>query len=118
LKIIKNPQFSQQWPASEMKPADMRIALPLALSLLAATSNTVRAAKKPKQFVIISFDGAHDNKLWVRSQKHERLGHIWAAHLAGQDIGSHACGHFDGRDWSKADWTQEFDDFNRTLLNA
>ena len=139
---------------------------PVALSILAASLTVAQAEEKPKQLVIISFDGAHDNKLWVRSQElsartgakftyflsctylmspderhayqgphqkrgrsntgfaqtkaevRERLGHIWAAHLAGQDIGSHACGHFDGRDWTKADWQQEFDDFDRTLLTA
>lgn len=144
----------------------MRIAIPLAVSLLTASSVAAQAEEKPKQLVIISFDGAHDNKLWVRSldlsrktgakftyflsctylmspdERHayqgphqkrgrsntgfaqtkeevrERLGHIWAAHLAGQEIGSHACGHFDGRDWSKADWKQEFDDFTATLLKA
>jgi peptidoglycan/xylan/chitin deacetylase (PgdA/CDA1 family) len=144
----------------------MRIAIPLAVSLLTASSIAVHAEEKPKQLVIISFDGAHDNRLWTRSldlsrktgakftyflsctylmspdERHayqgphekrgrsntgfaqtkaevrERLGHIWAAHLAGQEIGSHACGHFDGRDWSKADWKQEFDDFTATLLKA
>jgi peptidoglycan/xylan/chitin deacetylase (PgdA/CDA1 family) len=144
----------------------MRITFPLAISLLATTFITAHADQKPKQLVIISFDGAHDNKLWDRSLKlsektgakftyflsctylmspderkayqgphqkkgrsntgfaqtkpevRERLGHIWAAHLAGHEIGSHACGHFDGKDWSKADWAQEFDDFDRTLLTA
>ncbi len=144
----------------------MRIAIPLAASLLTASLTAAQAEEKPKQLVIISFDGAHDNKLWLRSlemsqktgakftyflsctylmspdERHayqgphekrgrsntgfaqtkeevrERLGHIWAAHLAGHDIGSHACGHFDGRDWSKADWSHEFDDFDKTLLTA
>lgn len=144
----------------------MPVRFPAVLALLAASLASAYAEEKPKQLVIISFDGAHDNKLWVRSAElsrktgakftyflsctylmspderqayqgphqkrgrsntgfaqtkaevRERLGHIWAAHLAGQDIGSHACGHFDGRDWSKADWQQEFDDFDRTLLAA
>jgi hypothetical protein len=139
----------------------MHITIPAALCILAAFTAVTRAEEKPKQLVIISFDGAHDNKLWVRSQQlsektgakftyffsctylmspderhayqgphqkrgrsntgfaqtkaevRERLGHIWAAHLAGQDIGSHACGHFDGRDWSKV-----FGDFDKTLLAA
>ena len=47
-----------------------------------------------------------------------RLGHIWAAHLEGHDIGSHACGHFDGKDWTKADWSAEFDTFRTTLADA
>src|SRR5690606_2165262 len=104
------------------------------------------------QYVVISFDGAHENALWQRSRdlarevggeftyflscvfllspetkanyqapgyksgrsnvgfaqsKEEiatRLSHIWAAHQEGHDIASHACGHFDGKDWSKEDW--------------
>lgn len=47
-----------------------------------------------------------------------RAGHIWRAHLEGHDIGSHACGHFDGRDWSEADWRQEFLSFRTALVDA
>ncbi len=48
----------------------------------------------------------------------ERLGNIWHAHLEGHDISSHACGHFDGRQWSEADWSKEFSTFHATLKNA
>ena len=47
-----------------------------------------------------------------------RLGHIWAASQAGHEIGSHGCGHFDGKSWSKADWLSEFDQFDKALANA
>lgn len=47
-----------------------------------------------------------------------RARHIWQAHLAGHDIGSHACGHFDGKTWSKADWGQEFKAFKSALSKA
>lgn len=47
-----------------------------------------------------------------------RLGHIWAAHQAGSEIGSHGCGHFDGKDWSKSDWQSEFDQFDKALANS
>ncbi|MCY0094096.1 polysaccharide deacetylase [Hoeflea ulvae] len=47
-----------------------------------------------------------------------RLGHIWAAHQAGDEIGSHGCGHFDGKDWSKSDWQAEFDQFDTALAEA
>lgn len=47
-----------------------------------------------------------------------RLGHIWAAHQTGHEIGSHGCGHFDGKDWSKTDWLSEFSQFDRALANA
>ncbi len=45
----------------------------------------------------------------------QRLGEIWLAKLEGHDIGSHACGHFDGGKWTEADWTQELT-FSRNAL--
>ncbi|ASY69884.1 polysaccharide deacetylase [Sinorhizobium fredii USDA 205] len=47
-----------------------------------------------------------------------RAGHIWQAHLEGHDIGSHACGHFDGKGWSAADWESEFAAFRTALVDA
>ncbi len=47
-----------------------------------------------------------------------RLDHIWNAHLEGHEIASHACGHFDGSGWSKADWMQEFAAFRQALLDG
>jgi peptidoglycan/xylan/chitin deacetylase (PgdA/CDA1 family) len=126
----------------------------LALSLLASVQ--ARADEKPKQIVLISFDGAHDNALWTKSREiatrngahftyflsctflmsHDqarayrapgekpgksnvgfaksdeeirtRIANIWGAHQEGDDISSHACGHFDGKAWTKAEWKQEF----------
>jgi len=136
--------------------------LALSVALPAAAS----AADQPKQLVIISFDGAHDNALWQKSREmaarngahftyflsctflmnqdakkayqaphqkrgksnvgfaqsddeiRERLGNIWHAHLEGHDISSHACGHFDGRQWTTADWSEEYATFKATLKNA
>lgn len=136
--------------------------LALSVALPAAAS----AADQPKQLVIISFDGAHDNALWQKSREmaarngahftyflsctflmnqdakkayqaphqkrgksnvgfaqsddeiRERIGNIWHAHLEGHDISSHACGHFDGRQWSSADWSEEYATFKATLKNA
>lgn len=48
----------------------------------------------------------------------DRLEQINLAASEGHDIGSHACGHFDGKDWNKADWLSEFGSFNRILENA
>lgn len=141
----------------------------VALPALAAAEETAEAniAARPRQLVIVSFDGAHDNRLWMKSldmakrtgahftyflsctflmtkagdgsrykapgkaagrsnvgfaqseaEIAERVGHIWQAHLDGHDIGSHACGHFDGSDWSKADWQGEFSAFRTALENA
>ncbi|MDP3524291.1 MAG: polysaccharide deacetylase [Hoeflea sp.] len=47
-----------------------------------------------------------------------RLGHIWGAVQAGHEIGSHGCGHYDGKDWSKSDWLTEFRQFDAALANA
>ncbi|RUV01624.1 polysaccharide deacetylase [Mesorhizobium sp. M1A.F.Ca.IN.020.06.1.1] len=48
----------------------------------------------------------------------DRLQQIRLAAAEGHDIGSHACGHFDGKGWSKADWLAEFSAFRRVLENA
>lgn len=145
------------------------VLLPLAAALAAgpalAKDDAVETAK-PKQLVIVSFDGAHDNLLWEKSRAmakrtgahftyflsctflfpkdvratyqapHEkrgrsnvgfsqdreetvlRLGEIWLAKLEGHDIGSHACGHFDGGKWSTEDWKSEFTFFHEALKNA
>ena len=140
----------------------------LALSFLAALPLAALAEQpaKPRQMLIISFDGAGDNALWARSRKlgaenHAhfsyflsctnliarpdkaiykppgmkagrsnvgfaptredvavRLDHIWQAHLEGHDIASHGCGHFDGKDWSKADWLQEFGSFKSVFTGG
>lgn len=124
------------------------------------------ADKAPAQLVVVSFDGAHDNRLWTQSREMARrtgahftyflsctflmtkenrksyqaphhprgksnvgfapdnkdvvtrLEHIWQARAEGHDIGSHACGHFDGAKWSTEEWKQEFDFFRNTLRDA
>lgn len=48
----------------------------------------------------------------------ERLEQIGLAASEGHDIASHGCGHFDGKDWSKADWLKEFGSFEHILENA
>lgn len=132
------------------------------------SAGTLAAGETPKQLVIVSFDGAHDNALWLKSremaarsgahftyflsctflmargtpvadayqaprqkagrsatgfaQSNEevitRLGHIWHAHQEGHEIASHACGHFDGGHWTKAEWLREFATFSTTLNRA
>ncbi|MDD5050646.1 MAG: hypothetical protein PHV93_02815 [Candidatus Pacebacteria bacterium] len=36
----------------------------------------------------------------------------------GDEVGSHLAGHFDGTNWSEADWKQEFNSFNLLLMNV
>lgn len=47
-----------------------------------------------------------------------RLRQIWTARMEGHDIASHGCGHFDGKDWTQADWGREFDEFSAILRDA
>lgn len=146
-QIVAVPMFSHSSPIMLYSSA-------VALSLLLCPA--ARSEDKPKQIVLISFDGAHDNALWTKSREiatrngahftyflsctflmnHDqakayqgpgqkpgksnvgfaksddeirtRIANIWGAHQEGADISSHACGHFDGKKWTEADWKQEF----------
>lgn len=139
--------------------------LALATSFAFAT-NPAQAEPSRPQYVLISFDGAHDNALWTRSRElakkydahftyflscvflinkidrrnyqppHKRAGasnvgfalshdevatrldNIWQAHLEGNEIASHGCGHFDGSDWTAADWDKEIREFRRITADA
>jgi peptidoglycan/xylan/chitin deacetylase (PgdA/CDA1 family) len=48
----------------------------------------------------------------------DRLEQVRLAAAEGHDIGSHACGHFDGKAWSKADWLAEFASARRIFEKA
>jgi len=132
----------------------------------AENGRSATAAGPAPQYVIISFDSAHDIAQWERSRalaartgahftyflscvfllsretrgeykapgqkagrsevgfaqsKDEvarRLAEIRLAASEGHEIGSHACGHFDGKHWSKADWLNEFASFKRIMTDA
>ena len=47
-----------------------------------------------------------------------RIGHANAAFDEGNEIGSHANGHFDGSNWNDQDWNLEFDQFNSLIFGA
>ncbi|MGH6760399.1 MAG: polysaccharide deacetylase family protein [Phyllobacterium sp.] len=47
-----------------------------------------------------------------------RLGNIWQARNEGHEIASHACGHFDGKNWSQADWSKELTAYKQALSGA
>jgi peptidoglycan/xylan/chitin deacetylase (PgdA/CDA1 family) len=59
----------------------------------------------------INFGGTLDD---VRS----RILFINELHARGHEIASHAVGHFDGRNWSAADWRREFDAFDQAFSNV
>lgn len=140
--------------------------LSAALAALLVASTSAIAEEKPKQLVVISFDGAGSNPLWERSRalakrtnahftyflsctlvidraraktyqgpgqkpgrsnigfaqtKDEaltRLEHVWQARQEGHEIASHTCGHFDGKNWTKADWQMEMRSFRSILSSA
>lgn len=48
----------------------------------------------------------------------ERLSHIWTGFNSGHEMGSHGCGHFDGGNWSAAQWSAEFDQFGIALADG
>ena len=47
-----------------------------------------------------------------------RLDNIWRARSEGNEIASHACGHFDGKSWSKADWERELGTYRNVVRDA
>lgn len=47
-----------------------------------------------------------------------RLAQIRLARSECHEIASHGCGHFDGKNWSKADWLAEFASFSTFLRDA
>ncbi|MCL6706902.1 polysaccharide deacetylase family protein [Pseudomonas sp. R2.Fl] len=145
----------------------MRHALSFACLFVALSSaGAANAASPGKQLLVVSFDGAGDNRMWAKSREMGkrtgarftyflsctnliardraatykapgrkagrsnvgfaptvedvtvRLDHIWNARAEGHEIASHGCGHFDGRDWSKAEWLAEMASFDRVLKNA
>ena len=53
-----------------------------------------------------------------RADVSARLMNIWRAHVSGHEIASHACGHFDGKDWTAAQWTKDFRSFDTIASNA
>jgi Predicted xylanase/chitin deacetylase len=145
----------------------LRHALSFTCLLVALTTAGAAHATSPdKQLLIVSFDGAGDNRMWVKSREMGkrtgarftyflsctnliprdraatykapgkkagrsnvgfaptaedvtiRLDHIWNARAEGHEIASHGCGHFDGRDWTKAEWLTEMASFDRVLKDA
>lgn len=149
-----------------MKRSSLCLRLCAALSLAVFPPLAALAQEKPKQLVLVSFDGAGPSAMWAwsrdlarRSGAHftyflsctmvidretgktyrgpgqkpgrsnigfapdkaeaaARLDHIWQAVGEGNEIGSHTCGHFDGGQWSAAEWTAEFDTFRAVVENA
>lgn len=48
----------------------------------------------------------------------QRLEQLNLAYQEGHEIASHAVGHFDGSRWTEADWTREFNYFDKFIFEA
>jgi peptidoglycan/xylan/chitin deacetylase (PgdA/CDA1 family) len=57
---------------------------------------------------------------WAKSADDiaKRLEQVNLAYQEGHEIGSHAVGHFNGSNWSEADWQKEFAYFNQFIFDA
>ncbi|MBI4273534.1 MAG: polysaccharide deacetylase family protein [Rhizobiales bacterium] len=66
--------------------------------------------RQQRGYSSINFGGPADD---VR----QRIAYINDMRKRGHEIASHAVGHFDGRAWSKAEWSQEFHAYNEIFSN-
>jgi len=48
----------------------------------------------------------------------KRLEQVNLVYLEGHEIASHAVGHFNGNNWSEADWKKEFEYFDKFIFDA
>ncbi len=72
--------------------------------------HTYAGPRNPAGASRINFGGSPED---IRS----RIELINRAHAQGHEIGSHAVGHFDGKHWTAADWSQEFQSHRSLLEN-
>lgn len=47
-----------------------------------------------------------------------RYANVQGAHDEGHEMASHANGHFDGASWTEADWTSEFEQFDKIVFQG
>lgn len=73
-----------------------------------ANRSVYQGPRQPRGYSPINFGGTADE---VR----QRVAYINDMRRKGHEIASHAVGHFDGRSWSAAEWSQELRSF-RTIL--
>ncbi|MGE0280395.1 MAG: polysaccharide deacetylase [Rhizobiaceae bacterium] len=138
----------------------------LLASISASLADPPHAKSQPVQYVLISFDSAHELSQWRRSRAlaqrtgakftyflscvfllspetrktyhppsmkpgssnigfarskeevEQRLYQIRLASKEGHEMGSHGCGHFDGKGWGHADWASELGQFKTILAGA
>jgi hypothetical protein len=76
-----------------------------------ASRKVYQGPRQRRGYGTLEFGGSNDD---VR----KRVALANEAHRQGHEIGSHAVGHLDGRNWSVAEWAQEFRSFNDALANV
>lgn len=77
------------------------------------TERTRNAYKGPADKVGRSPIGFSDSEKDITA----RINHVNGALEDGHEIGSHSAGHFNGKDWTLAEWQEEFDSFNKLIFN-
>ena len=78
-------------------------------------------SKETRREYVAPGKGAGKSNIGFAQSKDEvaaRLAQIRLARSEGHEIASHGCGHFDGKNWSKADWIAEFTSFSTILRDA
>jgi peptidoglycan/xylan/chitin deacetylase (PgdA/CDA1 family) len=78
-------------------------------------------SKKTRREYVAPGKGVGKSNVGFAQSKDEvaaRLAQIRLARSEGHEIASHGCGHFDGKNWSKADWIAEFTSFSTILRDA
>lgn len=107
----------QEWTdfAAELNRGGERIRFTFFVSGINFLANTNRhlyqAPGRARGSSRINFGGSADD---VR----KRIAFMNALYRGGHEIASHAVGHFDGRSWSAAAWTSEFNAFDDLLGNV
>jgi hypothetical protein len=69
-KTAASPQFCNRKTAMQIVAVPMfRSVFSASIALSLISPAVAGAADRPKQLVIVSFDGAHDNALWQKSRE-------------------------------------------------
>ena len=97
--------------ASEGKPLHFTYFINAAYFLTKSTANLYQGPGHSRGVSAIGFsDSTHDIAARVRAFN--------TAYAAGNEIGSHSAGHFNGAQWSFDEWKQEFDSFASLMANV
>lgn len=105
----------EQWERSRALAERTGARFTYFLSCVYAVAREDRAIYEPPRHAA---GGSNVGFAESRDEAAQRLEQIWTARAEGHEIASHGCGHFDGGDWSAADWKSEFGQFSALLADA